>query len=106
MVITVATKKTRTYQQLIRSARVNGIPLKTLGMGEIWKGFGHKLLLVREELERHKDASDRIILFVDAYDVLINDGVEQILQRFQKFDARVVFSAEANCWPDEDLKNK
>jgi len=106
LVITVATKKTRTYQQLIRSARVNGIPLKTLGMGEIWKGFGHKLLLVREELERHKDASDRIILFVDAYDVLINDGVEQILQRFQKFDARVVFSAEANCWPDEDLKNK
>ena len=38
-----------------------------------------------------------------SYDVVFTDGPETILERFDKFDARVVFSAEGFCWPDASL---
>jgi hypothetical protein len=39
-----------------------------------------------------------------SYDVVFTDGAETILDRFDKFDARVVFSAEPYCWPDANVK--
>lgn len=80
-------------------------------MGEKWEGGdmansvggGQKVLLLRKELELHKDDPEKIILFTDAYDVLFNADEEKILEKFRSFDARVVFSAEGFCWPDANL---
>ena len=38
-----------------------------------------------------------------SYDVIFTMGADQILARFKDFDAKVVFSAEGFCWPDESL---
>jgi hypothetical protein len=32
--------------------------------------------------------------------------VDKIIESFKQFDARVVFSAEGFCWPDEGLASK
>lgn len=34
---------------------------------------------------------------------MFTDGKDEILDKFSKFDARVVFSAEDTCWPDRSL---
>lgn len=64
------------------------------------------MLLLREELEKHKDEKERIIMFTDAYDVVFNGDKEQILARFRESGARVLFSAEGFCWPDSSLASQ
>lgn len=38
-----------------------------------------------------------------SYDVVLTAGKQDILEKFKKFNARVVFSAEGFCWPDPSL---
>jgi hypothetical protein len=106
LVLSVATRETCGLIQFERSADINNLPLKILGLGQPWKGFGYKLLLLKHELEPFKNDTEKIVLVADGYDVLFNANVDQILERFLKFNARLVFSAETNCWPDEELCHK
>lgn len=114
LIITVATEETSGFKRFQRSAQVNNLKVKVLGLGEEWKGGdiantvggGQKVLLLKEELEKHKDDKDKIIMFTDAYDVVFNGDEEQILARFREFDARVLFSAEGFCWPDSSLASQ
>ena len=102
LVLTVATKESNAFKRFRRSAQVNGLPLKVVGLGGRWKGLGHaKVTQLAKELETYKNDSNKVILFADAYDVLLNGGVEDILQRFEKSKARILFSAEKNCYPQE-----
>jgi hypothetical protein len=39
-----------------------------------------------------------------SYDAFLVQKPEEILEKFKKFDSRVVFGAEAFCWPDEKLE--
>ena len=39
-----------------------------------------------------------------SYDLIMTGGAEAILKAFLKFDAKIVFSAEGFCWPDEGLR--
>ena len=39
-----------------------------------------------------------------SYDVVFTGGKDTIVDRFRKFGAKVVFSAEAFCWPDTGLQ--
>jgi hypothetical protein len=43
-------------------------------------------------------------LLLFSYDVIINGKEKQILDLFDQFKARVVFSAESFCWPDATLE--
>lgn len=40
---------------------------------------------------------------MDSYDVIFTAGEAEILSAFEKFDTKVVFSAEGFCWPDINL---
>ncbi|XP_069690681.1 procollagen-lysine,2-oxoglutarate 5-dioxygenase 1 isoform X2 [Periplaneta americana] len=114
LLVTVATNQTDGFKRFIRSARVYNIPVKVLGLGEKWEGGdvrshaggGHKINLFRKELSKHKDNSERIIMFTDSYDVILLSGVDKMIEQFENFDAKVVFSAEGFCWPDESLASK
>ena len=57
---------------------------------------GHKVHYLRSTL-RNVDDFD-IVMFVDGYDVIINDNQEELVKRFKQFGADVVFSAEL-IWP-------
>lgn len=88
--------------------------VKVLGLGEQWKGGdvaktvggGQKVRWLKKELLRHKDDQNKVILFVDSYDVIFASGPEELLQKFQRFEHRLVFSAEGFCWPDQRLASK
>ena len=50
---------------------------------------------------------DDIILFTDAYDVMIQSSLEEIKDLFiNNFKKPIVFSAEASCYPDGSLSDK
>ncbi|XP_046639801.1 procollagen-lysine,2-oxoglutarate 5-dioxygenase 1-like isoform X1 [Daphnia pulicaria] len=114
LILTVATEETSGYKRYQRSVRINGLPVKVLGLGEEWKGGdmansvggGQKVLMLRKEVELHKDDPEKIIMFTDSYDVLFNANEEKILEQFLQFNARVLFSAEGFCWPDPTLASK
>jgi hypothetical protein len=69
-------------------------------------GGGQKVLMLRKEMELHKDDPKKIIMFTDSYDVVFNANEEKILEQFLQFNARVLFSAEGFCWPDPNLASK
>ncbi|KAK7471384.1 hypothetical protein BaRGS_00035990, partial [Batillaria attramentaria] len=114
LVITVATEETDGFKHFMRSAKKYGYKVKVLGMGEEWRGGdvknyaggGHKVNLLKKELAKYKDDKNLLIMFTDSYDVVLTDSSDTVRERFAKFDARVVFSAEGFCWPDASLKDK
>ncbi|XP_046571507.1 multifunctional procollagen lysine hydroxylase and glycosyltransferase LH3-like [Haliotis rubra] len=114
MVVTVATDETDGFKRFLRSVKKYGFELKVLGMGEEWDGGdvanyaggGHKINLLAEGLKKYQDRDDLLLMFVDSYDVIFNNDPDTIIERFKKFDARVVFSAEGFCWPDRSLQDQ
>ena len=106
LLITVATELHNSVKRFERSAAVNGLPLKVLGLGTKYEGYGMKVNLIKEELKRHLDDPGKIILVADSHDVLINARVNQIIKTFKNFNANIVFSAEGNCWPDASLASR
>ncbi|CAG0881937.1 unnamed protein product [Cyprideis torosa] len=114
LVLTVATDTTDGLDRFLRSAKVYGHRVKVLGQGEDWRGGdvvrypggGQKVRILREEVAKHKDNPDLLIMFTDSYDVILNAPPSQFLDEFQTFGSRVVFSAESVCWPDESLADK
>lgn len=101
--VTVSTIDSYAFRRFYCSASAVGLPVHVLGMGDDFRGLGEKVLRLRSALEYYKDDTETVILFADAFDVLFYGGAKEILERFKKFDARVVFSTEHNCWPDAAL---
>ncbi|KAK7792169.1 hypothetical protein R5R35_005128 [Gryllus longicercus] len=112
LLLTVATNQTDGYQRFIRSVGIYDIPAQVLGMNQKWlggdmnyPGGGFKINLLKKELLKYKDDPEKIIMFTDSYDVILLAPVEKILERFDNLEARVVFSAEGLCWPDQSLES-
>ena len=81
-------------------------------MGQKWKGGddmannpggGHKINLLKEEMENFKDNPDQILMFTDSYDVIFLAEPSEIIAKFKEFKANLVFGAESFCWPDSKL---
>ena len=59
LLLTVATDNREGFRRYLRSAKVNGLVVKVVGMGEEWRGGemadgpggGHKINLLRKEVE-------------------------------------------------------
>ncbi|KZC09166.1 Procollagen-lysine,2-oxoglutarate 5-dioxygenase 1 [Dufourea novaeangliae] len=69
-------------------------------------GGGYKVKLLKEALQDYQDDQDKIVLFTDSYDVIFLSGLEEIINRFRRTKARILFSAEGHCWPDRSLASK
>ena len=109
-VFTVATERTDGFQRYMRSARVYDIDVTPLGLDTEWKGGdmegpggGFKINLLRKALEPIKTEQNTIVLFTDSYDVLFTTGLSEIVRKFKESGAKLLFSAEKYCWPDQDL---
>uniref|UniRef100_A0A671NTH8 Procollagen-lysine,2-oxoglutarate 5-dioxygenase 1 n=1 Tax=Sinocyclocheilus anshuiensis TaxID=1608454 RepID=A0A671NTH8_9TELE len=113
LVLTVATQETDGFRRFLRSAKHFNYTIKVLGRGETWKGGdymsppggGQKVRLLKSALEDIQD-ENRVILFVDSYDVIFSSGPRELLKKFQQAKHRVVFSAETLIWPDRHLEDK
>ncbi|XP_062854583.1 procollagen-lysine,2-oxoglutarate 5-dioxygenase 1 [Trichomycterus rosablanca] len=113
LVVTVATKESDGFKRFMRSARHFNYTVKVLGRGEKWTGGdymsapggGQKVRLLKSALESIKE-EDKIILFIDSYDVIFSSGPKELLKKFQQTKHKVVFSAETLIWPDRHLEDK
>ena len=47
--------------------------------------------------------ADEIIMFVDGYDTMFLASESEIIDKYLRFNAPIVFSAEINCWPYQEL---
>lgn len=110
LAITVATEPNDGYQRFIRSAKTFDIATETLGLGQTWKGGdmtgtggGQKIRLLRDSMEKYKERSDMFVMFVDSYDVVFMNSSDEIVRKFMKTGAKILFSAEYFCWPDRSL---
>lgn len=108
--VTVATDLEKA-KQLTTSAERHKIKLKILGADIDWTGGdmkkgpggGMKINLLRNELRKYRE--DDLVMFVDGYDVIINEFEEEILNRYLSFHCKVLFAAEKVCWPDKSLES-
>ncbi|XP_012531595.1 procollagen-lysine,2-oxoglutarate 5-dioxygenase isoform X1 [Monomorium pharaonis] len=113
LIFTVASNETDGFQRYLRSAEVYGFrdKLNVLGLGEPWKGGnvvkysggGYKINLLRKALQEYQNDERKIVFFTDSYDVIFLGDLSAIVERFLNTGARVLFSAEAYCWPDSSL---
>ncbi|XP_071379537.1 procollagen-lysine,2-oxoglutarate 5-dioxygenase 1 isoform X2 [Centroberyx affinis] len=113
LVVTVATKETDGFRRFMRSAKNFNYTVKVLGRGQKWSGGdymtapggGQKVRLLKAALEAMKD-EEKIILFIDSYDVVFASGPKELLKKFQQARHKVVFSSESLIWPDRHLEDK
>lgn len=109
--LTVATEANEGYERFLRSAQRFNYSVKTLGLGQAWRGGdvahtvggGQKVRWLKEAMEPLKAMGDLVVLFVDSYDVVLAGGPRELLSRFGAPGLGVLFSAEAFCWPQEGL---
>src|SRR5579872_5644872 len=92
------------FQQLIASCHKHQIDIKVLGMGKPFPGLGLKFLLMQEYLETLDE--NEIVMFVDAFDVLIVADKQVILNKFLKMHVPFLIAAEMGCYPYEELANQ
>lgn len=84
------------------------IKFTNVGEGVQWQGGtmkgpggGQKLNLVLDYVKNIPQTD--IVLFMDGYDVFVNDDLNTIVDRFKGFNCEVLLAAEKNCWPDTSL---
>lgn len=91
--IVVATKKNVGYYNILEeSCKRNNIKLITLGLGKKWTGFHLKFKLWYNYLKKLDDKE--IIMLNDAYDVIILQNSKTILEKFKKYNTKVLFCAQ------------
>ena len=98
--LTVATESKKA-EQLIESCKRHDLHLELLGVGEKWQGGvmadgpggGHKVPHY-QEVDCVMLMTHDIVMFVDGYDVVINDTQDELVNRFKQFGADVVFGAD------------
>lgn len=106
--ISVSTKDNEGLQRLLNSAKANNVTIEILGLDmntdklghSAKQKFGMKLRLPQEYLK--KVADNDLILFSDAWDVIYIDNLDNIYDKYLKFNKPVVFGAELFAWPDSD----
>ena len=87
-----------------------GSRLDVLGLGEPWRGLGSKIALFGDYLSNTTSVvgEDDLILFVDAYDVLILPAAADLLEKWASFErtrpGKIIFNSEVNCAPDNALR--
>ncbi len=108
--ITVGTDRKK-CSAMNTSAALKGIYPTNLGNNVDWEGTdmsaqggGHKVNLLKEYIKNLPD--NDVVLFTDAYDIVYNDNLNQIVRRYMSFNTKVLFAAEQFIWPNKKLKKK
>jgi hypothetical protein len=98
-VCVVASHMHPNLKKLIVSCENHGIQLEILGMNQPYRCNTDKLRAMRNYCHRLPD--NDLVLFVDAFDVLILADKQEIVSRFLALDVPMLMSMEMNCWPSK-----
>lgn len=111
--VSIATDKNDCYYRYIGSCQRYSIKPIVLGLDTDWRGGnmmegpggGHKVNLLKEFLKTLN--INTLIVFTDCYDVMMNDNINILQQKYQEYYyPNIVFASEASCWPDTSLESK
>lgn len=115
--VCVATDRTPELNRFEESATYWGYDYVILGLDREWvsgqaengrlvyPGGGMKVNLLKDYLNSFTDTST-LILFTDSYDVVFNQGPEELVQKYRNiYGDAIVFTAEKTCWPDDSLSS-
>lgn len=108
--VTVATKPHPNLDILISICEAKGIHISVLGMNdkrlqEWGKGFGVKMYYLQQAVNSlmSAESANDIVLFTDAYDILITEDLDTIVKKYDSFNSDIVFCTEVYCHPDKNL---
>ena len=96
-VCTVANYQCHNLDILLNSAQHYGLQVEVAGLDKTYRNNFYKLFRMKEHLKNIPDQD--IILFVDAFDVVLLGNKQQFIERFLSFNAPLVFSAERRLYP-------
>lgn len=102
-VITIGTENNGYYDILKQSCKKNDINLINLGQGKQWTGFIMRFELLNKYLENVDDK--QIVLFIDAYDVIVLKDKSEIIKKFKKFNKNIVFGNQSGFFPNLTFYN-
>lgn len=82
------------FGALRASCERHRVPLDVLGLGQPWRGFAWRIQLMRDYLDHQPP--ERLVVFVDAYDVVVVQDREEILRRYRALapGGRILFSVD------------
>lgn len=100
-IVTVASDKTK-LKQLKQSAHMNNVNIDYILLNT-WNGFEDKITNMIDYVKKIKPTD--IVCFIDAYDVLIFSGIEEILKKFYEYNCDILFSSEKACFPNINYEN-
>jgi hypothetical protein len=83
---------------LFESAAFHGVNITNLSKTNIFIDFKDRLRAMKEEFE--KLPSNDIVCFVDAYDVIVNTGEKEMVDKFLESGCNLLYGAETNLFPD------
>jgi hypothetical protein len=66
---------------------------------EVWRGNITKIIEINKQLHSFND--DDIIIFIDAFDVLVNSDKMEIVNKFKSYNCDILLGAELNCFPSQ-----
>jgi hypothetical protein len=93
-ILTVATHNEGYYNALNYNANKYNINLTTLGFGQKWTGFTMKFDLINKYINTLDD--NDIVVFTDAFDVLIIQDSNTIINKFKSFNKPIVISKDGD----------
>mmetsp|Transcript_21222 Transcript_21222/g.49390 ORF Transcript_21222/g.49390 Transcript_21222/m.49390 type:complete len:386 (-) Transcript_21222:106-1263(-) len=107
--VTFMNRFRRTYAFLQISAEAHGIYPKILGYGaEAWwpDGLGVKINTLRAYVNSASVMARDVVVFVDAFDVIVFAGETEIMEGFigmeRRWNTSLFFNAEQHCYPRRD----
>ena len=95
-IVTFLTDETK-IKYLKESAEINGVKI-TYIVNDIWNGYIDKIIAIINFIKELQ--YDDIICFIDAYDVLVNNNMSEIITNFKNYNCELLLGAELNCYPD------
>ena len=103
LILATGTDMNDGLKRFIESCKVYGLKYKIMGYNKKWNGGnqsggGQKINLLIETI---KDMSDeQIILVTNSYHVIMTSNSKEILDKYNKFGNKIIFSTESMCRPD------
>jgi hypothetical protein len=83
---------------LKETALLNNVEINYLKK-ETWNGYVDKIIAIDDIIKKHLDCD--IICFIDAYDVLINQDIDNLLEKFNYYSCDLLIGSELSCYPDK-----
>ena len=104
-IFSLAADWTPSYHYMLRSMESNQLPVQVVIAGRDsdsnWVAVGSNLGVWSKAIHRYRTHSDQLVILANGHNFLFNANVDQLATRFKQFNAKIVFSAERTCKPED-----